>query len=268
MDRQRTLKRRGLLLALVVAAGGLGCVRIDSGLAGVKWTWSSGTQETVYGEGIHFLPPWNRMYIYDTRTQDQVEALHMLASNGLSVGMEMSIRYRVMTEQLPALHQQIGPGYYSKLIQPVVRSQSREVVARYKPEEIYSSKRKELADAIETAVKQALEGRHVLVDAVLIRNLDLPEKIKRAISEKLEEEQRAEKMRYTLDRERQEAERKRIEAKGIADFQKIVSAGISDALLRWKGIEATQALAESTNAKVVVIGSGKEGLPIILGGID
>jgi regulator of protease activity HflC (stomatin/prohibitin superfamily) len=206
------------------------------------------------------------MYIYNTRTQDTVENLHILTSNGLSVAMESSIRYRVMAAELPKLHQQIGVDYYSKIIQPIVRSEAREVVAQYTPEEIYSTKRQEVGDTIQTSVRDALEGKHIELQAILVRNVELPEKIKAAISEKLEEEQKAQKMFFTLERERKEAERKGIEAQGIADFQKIVSAGISNALLKWKGIEATQALAQSPNAKVVVIGSGREGLPIILGG--
>ena len=265
---ERTSASRGwrLALGLIVAMSVLGCARIDSGLAGVKWTWTGGTQPEVYGEGVHLMPPWNRMYIYDARTQDQVENLHVLASNGLSIGLEMSIRFRVVHGELAKLHATVGPGYYSKLVQPVVRSEAREVVARYTPEEIYSTKREELGDAMEEAVRGGLVGRGIEIEAVLVRNVELPEKIKNAIAEKLEEEQKAQKMKYTLARERKEAERKGIEAKGIADFQKIVSAGISDALLRWKGIEATQALAMSPNSKVVVIGAGKGGLPIILGG--
>ena len=140
------------------------------------------------------------------------------------------------------------------------------MVAHFTPEEIYSTKREQIGDGIETAVQKAMEGKHVLIEAILVRNVQLPDKITAAIAEKLQEEQLAQKMKYTLERERKEAERKGIEAAGIAEFQKIVSAGISDALLRWKGIEATQALASSDNTKVIVIGSGKSGLPIILGG--
>ena len=258
--------RKPLAVVLLVALTGLGCVRVDSGHAGVKWTWTGGTENEVYGEGVHIMPPWNRMYIYITRTLDQVENLHILTSNGLSVGLETSIRYRVISSELPQLHQELGMDYYTKIIQPVVRSEAREVVAQYTPEQIYSTKRQEIGDAIQVAVESALEGKHVILEAVLIRDVELPDKIRAAISEKLEEEQKAQKMKWTLERERKEAERKGIEAQGIADFQKIVSAGISEALLKWKGIEATQALAQSPNAKVVVIGSGKEGLPIILGG--
>jgi regulator of protease activity HflC (stomatin/prohibitin superfamily) len=149
-----------------------------------------------------------------------------------------------------------------------MRSETRKIVGQFTPEEIYSTKRQEVQTSVEEGLRVALKGKHVVVEAILIRNVDLPEKLKAAIAEKLEEEQRAEKMVYTLDRERQEATRKAIEAKGIAEFQRIVSQGLTKDLLRWKGIEATGQLASSPNAKVVVIGSGSDGLPLILGGAN
>ena len=151
------------------------------------------------------------------------------------------------------------------IIKPIVRSTVRETVGQYTPEQIYSSKRDQIQSEIYKRVTQEVEGKHVTIEATLIRNIQLPDKLRQSISEKLQEEQRAEKMSFTLARERQEAERKRIEAQGIADFQKIVSQGLNAQLLQWKGIEATEQLAGSQNAKVVVIGSGKDGLPLILG---
>ncbi len=137
---------------------------------------------------------------------------------------------------------------------------------RYTPEEIYSTKREVVGESIFAEVKKMLDGKHIELEAILVRNVELPTNIKAAISEKLEEEQKALKMEFTLDRERKEADRKRIEAKGIADFQRTVSDGISEKLLRWKGIEATEKIARSPNAKVIVIGAGEGGLPLILGG--
>ena len=245
----------------------LGCFRtIDSGRAGVVWKLFGGTQEQVLGEGVHLFAPWNRLTRYDARTQDRKELLHILTNNGLSVTIEASIRYRPIREELPRLHAEIGAGYYDVIIAPVVRSESRKVGGRYVAEEIYSTQREVVEREFFEETERALAGKHIELEAMLIRDVDLPENIKRAISEKLEEEQKALKMQFTLNRERQEAERKRIEAGGIADFQKIVATGISAELLRWKGIEATEKLAQSQNAKVVVIGSGKDGLPLILGG--
>jgi regulator of protease activity HflC (stomatin/prohibitin superfamily) len=260
------VRSRQLGVALVVVLLATGCVRIDSGRAGVLWAFFGGTQDQVYGEGVTIVPPWNRMFIYDIRTQDRKEDLHILTANGLSMELEASIRYRVKRDELPKLHTTIGANYFDVILAPVIRSEARKVGGRYTPEEIYSTKREAVEGEIFAEVEKALDGRHVEVEAILVRNVDLPPNIKTAITEKLEEEQKALKMEFTLDRERQEAERKRIEAKGIADFQKIVSSGISENLLRWKGIEATEKLSLSQNSKVVVVGSGKDGLPIILGG--
>ncbi len=258
-----------LALAAIFLLPTLSCFRtIDSGRAGVLWTLIGGTQEEVYGEGVHIVAPWNRLTRYDVRTQDRKELLHILTNNGLSVSIEASVRYRPESSELPRLHAEIGPEYYDVILAPTLRSESRKVGGRYSPEEIYSSKREVVEQEILGEAIRAVKGKHVLLEAILIRDVDLPDNIKRAISEKLEEEQKALKMEFTLNRERQEAERKRIEAAGIADFQKIVATGISGELLRWKGIEATEKLASSENAKVVVIGSGKDGLPLILGGAN
>jgi regulator of protease activity HflC (stomatin/prohibitin superfamily) len=255
------------LAVAVVAVAATSCFRtIDSGRAGVVWALFGGTQDEVYGEGVHVIPPWNRLTRYDVRTQDRKEDLHILTNNGLSVDLEASIRFRPVKAELPRLHAELGPGYYEVILAPVLRSEARKVGGRYSPEEIYSSKREVVEHEVLEEVKRAIAGKHVELEAILIRDVDLPPNIKQAISEKLEEEQKALKMHFTLNREKQEAERKRIEAAGIADFQRIVATGISEELLRWKGIEATEKLATSQNAKVVVVGSAKDGLPLILGG--
>lgn len=261
------MKTRAMALALVAAAT-VGCVRVESGGAGVLWTITGGTQDGAYGEGIHIVAPWNRMVVYDIRTQDRLEQMQMITNNGLSVGLEVSLRFRALPADVWKLHSQIGPAYYDKILKPNLRAVTRDVVGQYSPEEVYAVKRDEVANKISQALSSAVKDKHLVVEAVLIRNIVLPEKLRQAISEKLEEEQRSLKMKFVLERERQEAERKRIEAQGIADFQKIVSKGINAQLLQWKGIEATEALAKSENAKVVVIGSGKDGLPLILGGAN
>ncbi len=263
------MKRTTLRVALVAALLSVGCVRIDSGQLGVLWTLRAGTElDRTYGEGLQIVAPWNKMIVYSVRRQDAKERLHILASNGLSVNLESSIRFRPDPATLPLLHTQYGPRYYEVVLGPIVRSEAREVGGRYTPEEIYSTKREEIAVEIMKSVNKKLEGKHILLEAILIRDVALPDNITKAIADKLEEEQKALKMRYVLQREEREAERKKIEARGIAEFQKVVSEGISPALLRWKGIEATEALAASSNTKIIVIGSGESGLPIILGGAD
>ena len=147
----------------------------------------------------------------------------------------------------------------------MVRSEARKVFGRYQPEEIYSTKREEIERQIYEEVTGALKGKHVVVEAVLIRDVNLPDAIQSAIADKLAEEQRSQKMRFTLDKERQEAQRKQIEAEGIAKYQAIVRQGLTGEYLQFKGIEATAKLAESPNAKIVIVGAGKGGLPVILG---
>jgi len=159
-----------------------------------------------------------------------------------------------------------GVNYESILVEPNVRSAVREVTSSYQAKALYSSEREKMGTDIDRYVVKALEPRGVKVETVLLRSVKLPAKLQSSIEEKLSAEQDAARMEFVLMKEKQDAERRRIEGEGIAAFQKIVSDGINENLLRWKGIEATLKIAESHNAKVIVIGAGKEGLPIILGG--
>lgn len=260
------MKLRKTVLVLVTVLFATGCVRVGSGHQGVLFKLWGGTQDDLFGEGIHVVWPWDTMYVYDVRVQDGPERLSVLSSNGLTVGLDVSIRFRPMGSELPALHKEIGPAYYDKIIKPTIRSEVRKIVGQYTPEQVYSTERQQVETEIIEGITAALEGKHVNVEAILIRNVELPEKLRTAIEAKLQEEQRAEQMAFVLARERQEAQRKQIEARGISEFQRIVSEGLTQDLLRWKGIEATESLSTSQNAKVVVIGSGSDGLPLILGG--
>jgi regulator of protease activity HflC (stomatin/prohibitin superfamily) len=260
--------RSALALILTIAPflPGCRCPTVDSGHRGIVFKpLGGGTSKELLGEGMHFIPLWNHVIPYDTRVHEMKEQLVVLTSNGLTLKVDASVRFRPKVEELFELQTQIGPDYDQKVIGPVVRSEARKVFGRYQPEEIYSTKREEIERQIYDEVLRALEGKHVIVEAVLVRDVDLPEAIKVAIGDKLAEEQRAQKMRFTLDRERQEAQRKLIEAEGIAKYQTIVRQGLTQEYLQYKGIEATAHLAESSNAKVVIVGGGKSGLPIILG---
>jgi len=261
--------RRALLLALLAAPflPGCRCPTVHSGHRGIVFkSFGGGTSREVLGEGIHLIPIWNDVIPYDTRVHEMKETLAVLSSNGLPIRVDASVRYRPDAQELYELQTQIGPDYDQKLVAPVVRSEARKVFGRYQPEEIYSTKREEIERSIYDEVTKALQGKHVVVEAVLVRDVDLPDAIKTAIADKLAEEQRAQKMRFTLDRERQEAQRKQIEAEGISKYQAIVRQGLTPEYLQFKGIEATAKLAESPNAKVVIVGAGKGGLPVILGG--
>lgn len=254
-----------LLTMFALSALG-GCAKVESGEGGVLWTAWSGTQDEFFTEGWYFVAPWNKMYTYNMRTQDKREDLHVLAKNGLSLKLETSVRYKAKPGAIFKLHTTIGPDYYEVILAPAIRSVAREVGGRFTPEEIYSTKRTTVEQDIFTETKKAMVNRPVELEAILIRNVDLPDKLKKAINEKLEEEQHALKMKFTLDKERQEAERKKIEANGIAERNRIITESISDKLLRYKGIEVTEKISKSNNAKVIIIGSGKDGLPVILGG--
>ena len=260
--------RRALVLCLVAAPfmPGCACPTVASGNRGIVFkTFGGGTSREVLGEGMHVMPIWNNVVAYDTRVHEMKEQLVVLSSNGLTLRVDASVRYRPKADELFELQTQIGPDYDQKLVAPVVRSEARKVFGRYQPEEIYSTRREEIEKQIYDEVTRALEGKHVVVEAVLVRDVDLPDAIKTAIADKLAEEQRAQKMRFTLDRERQEAERKQIEAEGIAKYQNIVRQGLTPEYLQFKGIEATERLSSSPNAKVVIVGAGKGGLPVILG---
>jgi regulator of protease activity HflC (stomatin/prohibitin superfamily) len=244
---------------------GCRCPVVDSGHRGIVFkSLSGGTSKELLGEGLHVMPVWNSVISYDTRVHEMKESLQVLSSNGLSMVVDASIRYRPKPDELFELQTTIGPDYDQKVIGPVVRSEARKVFGRYQPEEIYSTKREQIEAQIYGEVVKALEGKHVVVEAILVRDVVLPEAIKSAIADKLAEEQRSQKMKFTLDKERQEATRKQVEAEGIAKYQSIVRQGLTAEYLQWKGIEATQQLAASPNTKIIVVGGGKSGLPVIL----
>ena len=260
--------RRTLLAASLVVMPflpGCSCPVVDSGHRGIVFkSLGGGTSKEVLGEGMHVMPLWNSVIPYDTRVHEMKEPLIVISSNGLTMQVDASIRYRPKPDELFELQTQIGQDYASKVIAPVVRSEARKVFGRYQPEEIYSTKRELIEAQIYDEVLRALEGKHVIVEAILVRDVGLPETIKTAIADKLAEEQRSQKMKFTLDKERQEALRKQVEAEGIAKYQSIVRQGLTAEYLQWKGIEATEQLAASPNTKIVIVGGGKSGLPVIL----
>jgi prohibitin 1 len=179
--------------------------------------------------------------------------------------LEGSLLYRLDPAKAAEVYKTVGVNYAEVIIVPQVRSAIREITASYDAKALYSSEREQIAHETFELVQKMTSGRGVIVESVLLRKIGLPPIVANAIQEKLKREQEAEQMKFVLQKEQQEAERKRIEAQGIADFQRIVAAGISPQLLEWKGIEATEKLAMSPNTKVVVVGNPKSGLPIILG---
>ena len=237
------------------------------------------TSEGPLAEGIQVILPWNKLYTYDLRLQHRSESYQVVSKDGLHFDVTLIFRWWVPGENIVDLNQTLGPNYVEKLLVPEIGSTTREIAAHFSAEDLYTSKRvvvqKEIYDAVTSdslpngIASQALHTaeRHqdiVVLQDILIADVDLPDQIKIAIQNKLEQSQKAQEYKYRLIRERQESQRKRIEAEGIRDFQKIVTPAITESYLRWRGIEATLKLSESVNSKVVVIGNSATGLPLIL----
>ncbi len=242
-------------------------VTIQAGHGGVLFrTFSGGIDTTqTYGEGFHFIAPWNDMIIYETRQQEVAEDMNVLSSNGLEIKVDVSAWYRPEYQDLGNLHMVIGKDYLRRVVIPSLRASARSVIGRYTPEQIYSTKRDAIQDEIFEETKKLLETKYVDVRQILIRSIILPPTIKQAIESKLKQEQESLEYEFKLEKARKEAERQRIDAEGKAAANIILSASITDKILKEKGIQATLELSKSSNAKVVVIGNGKDGLPLILG---
>lgn len=220
--------------------------------------------------GLNFVNPFADVVHFSVKTQEVKETSEVPSEEGLTVGLEISLLYRIDPEKADDIYRTVGTNYREVIIIPLFRSATRGVTAEYEAKALYTSQREVLAQKIAQALGRQVEKRGIVVEETPLRQVSLPTKLTEAIEEKLRAEQESQRMEFVLAKETKEAERKRIEAKGISDFQEIVSKGIDQNLLKWKGIEATEALAKSSNAKVVVIGSGNGqdggGLPVILGG--
>jgi regulator of protease activity HflC (stomatin/prohibitin superfamily) len=218
--------------------------------------------------GINIVNPFATVHKMSIKTEEMREEMRVPSKEGLTVGLEISVIYKLDPVEAPTIYRTLGreEEYVRKILLPNFRSVTRGVTAQFEAKALYTDKREAVAQQIQAELHVATSPRGVTIEATPLRQVVLPQDLSAAIEEKLKAEQESQRMQFILARESQEADRKRIEAAGIADFQKIVAEGISDQLLRWKGIEATEKLAMSANSKVVVIGAGESGLPIILGG--
>jgi regulator of protease activity HflC (stomatin/prohibitin superfamily) len=263
-------------------------ITVPSGQVGVLWKrFGGGTvldPRLLKNEGFNLILPWNVVFLYDLRLQSRTESYNAISSDGVNLTASVVVRFRLQRDAVPVLHQAIGPNYVKVLVQPGIGSLTREVMAQYTSEQVYSTARQEIQDKIRSLVEDRLtekmmerEGEEsyrvsmrdiIILYDILVTGIELPAAIVAAINRKTEQYYIAEEYKFRVEREKRESERKKIEGEGIREFQQIVSQGISDSYLRWRGIEATLQLSQSTNSKVVVIGSGKDGLPIILGNVD
>lgn len=242
-------------------------ITIPPGKKGVKFKRFAGgiEKDKVYGQGFKVVAPWNEMIIYDVRINEGFEQMEVLSKNGLSIQVELSYRYNPVMDSIGYLHDEIGEDYLERIIKPQIRSATREVIGKYLPEELYSTQLEAIQGDIYDRTLSGVSEKYINLDAILIKAIELPAKLKEAIEQKLEEEQLAFQFDFKLDRERKEAERKIIEAQAKAESNEILSKSLTDKILQDKGIEATLELSKSPNSKVVIVGGGEAGLPLILG---
>jgi len=251
----------GFLLVMLISST---ITRVESGHVGVLTLFGKVTGE-VLPEGMHFINPFKANHEMSIRTQEVKESASVPSSEGLMMSLDTSLIYHVNPEKAAEVYQKIGPHFMEVLIEPNLRAAIREATASHTANALYTGEREMVGKQIFQQITDVLTPRGIIAESVLLRDIQLPQTLKSSIEAKQQAEQEALAMNFRLQKEKQEAERKRIEAGGIRDFQQIVAQGISPQLLEWKGIEATETLSKSNNAKVVVIGNPKNGLPLILG---
>ena len=268
-------------------------VTVPTGHVGILWKrFRGGTQvdpRLLKDEGMRVLLPWDKLFLYDLRLQTTTDTFNAISKDGVNLSATINIRFRLKHDAVPQLHQTIGPDYITRMLTPEIGNRTREIIALYTAEEVYSTKRQVVQQEIRSHTKKMLGqsmlqrseneseyGEHyeislddmlILYDT-LVLGLELPATVNAAINRKIEQYYLVQEYAFRVDREELESKRKQIEANGIRDFQQTVTQGISDSYVRWRGIEATLQLAQSPNTKIVIIGSGKDGLPVILGNVD
>src|SRR5476649_2579538 len=292
------------LIAIVLYAHVV--ITVPSGKVGVLWKRFNGFDfycwcfvgrgtmldpKQLRNEGLHIVWPWDRLFIYDLRLHSSTQTYNAISKDGVSVIAQISIRFQLLHNSVGVLHKFIGPQYLQSVVSPEIGSQAREVISQYTAQEVYTSRepiqekirnnsQKSLGTHLNSLIQpEAMEQpdpknfndflqNSIQILDTLVLSIELPPAIVAAINRQTEQFYQIQEFKFRVEREAQESKRKQIEANGIAAFQKTVSQGISDSYLRWRGIEATLALSQSTNTKIVIIGNGKDGLPIILGNVD
>ncbi len=249
--------------------------QIDAGEVGVKSLFGK-VDEGVLESGLNFVNPLVQVTRFNTKTQNYTmsslhdegqqagdDAIRVLSADGLEVVIDLTVLYKIYPDKAPQILRQIGTDYTSVIVRPVSRTRIRDNAVFYDAVALYSSKRAEFQDRIFKDIQADFKSRGIALEQLLIRNINLPESVKLSIESKINAEQESQKMKFVLDKEKQEADRKRVEAQGIADYQKILSSGLSDKQLQYELIKAQKEIATSPNAKVIILGGGK-GTPVIL----
>jgi regulator of protease activity HflC (stomatin/prohibitin superfamily) len=291
----RYLPRISIVLMVVLAVAFVlypyVVMTVPSGHVGVLWKRLRGgtilDPNQLRGEGLRLILPWDKLFLYDLRLQTTTDTYNAISKDGVSLTATINVRFLLKRQYVPKLHQTIGPDYVRLLVRPEIGSRMREIIAEYTAEEVYSTKRQEIQARIRGHAVQMLGEKTMQVEQseyddpykvkgtdaldlsdTLVLGIELPPAVVGAINRKIEQYYLVQEYTFRVEREQKESERKQIEANGIRAFQQTVSQGISDSYLRWRGIEATLQLAHSPNSKVVIVGGGKDGLPIILGNVD
>jgi|SRR5215469_9762423 len=256
----------GIVILLVLFfMGACSVTKVDTGNVGVLTKFGRVTGD-VLPEGIHLIDPLKSSNQLSVRTQEQKETASVPSSEGLIMTLEASLLFHLDKDRAADVYQRLGSDYQIKIVEPTLRSAMREATSSHGANALYTGEREQVAKEIESNLASQLSARGIVVEKVLLRDIQLPDSLKRSIELKQAAEQESLAMQFKLQKEKQEADRKRIEAQGIKDFQTIVAQGITPGLLEWKGIEATEKFATSPNSKVVIVGNQKNGLPLVLGG--
>jgi prohibitin 1 len=263
MVRRAALAASGVLAFLILMSA---VTVVDAGHVGIVDVFGR-VSTTTLKAGLQLVNPMARVVQMSIQTQELKETMDVPSKEGMTMNIEVSVLYHLDPEKAADVYRSIGQDFVGVILEPQFRSVTRGVTAAYEAKALYTSEREAVTQLITAELKAIVEPRGIFVESTPMRRLTLPAKITSAIEDKLSADQESQRMTFVLTKESQEAERKRIEAQGIADFQKIVTEGISDKLLQWKGIEATQDLAKSQNAKIVIIGNSKNGLPLVLGDV-
>ena len=262
----------GLLFILILSFSTF--TTIQPGHRGIMfrpWTTGLDTSKTLQ-EGLHLIAPWNKIFVYDIREQsidfsdkaEEYASLDVLDKNGLTIHVEVTVRFSPYADKIGTIHERFGLKYISILVIPEVRSSVRKIMGHYTAEEIYSTKRQDVENEIIKETQHNLEINHIHMTALLIRSIQIPENLRRAIEDKLTKQQEALAYEFIVDKELKEKQRKIIQAEGIAEYNKLVNESMTDRVLSYEGIQATLQLAKSSNSKIVIIGNTKNGLPIML----
>ncbi len=264
------------IAAIIVGALSSMVIQIDAGMVGVKSLFGK-VNDKVLESGLHLINPLTKIHELDARTQNYTmsgvhdegdksgdDAIRVLSSDGLEVTIDLTVLYRIIPAEAPKIIREIGREYQSVIVRPITRTKIRDNAVYYNAVDLYSTKREEFQGRIFKDISAEFKARGLELEELLVRNINLPESVKLTIESKINAEQEAQKMAFVLQKEKQEAERKRVEAQGITDYQKILNSSLSDQMLRYETIKAYRELATSNNAKVVIMGDSKT--PLILDG--